>query len=270
MTDRRWEHVKTVTLFGTVLAGCQEVSLTWEMDQGAHSGCDQDAVQYRSVRRLRPNISIKLEGGTSYEGELHGVSFDGSAIAEAKSGELKEMGSEKLDSADADHFITWIGTHERSVEASITTRKIDTVGALDPGAVGTLIMKSKVGKLTDGAIPVGTGSEVVYTALTMQVQPTQIDAKHSDLAESKIDFAGNSGVKTFTGGEGSDHHPGDEGELSWVVPTADGGSDKTYTVSNFHLQERAVAFKEGDNEFTFTGKAYSDSGAKTDSPLAIS
>ncbi len=149
----------------------------------------------------------------------------------------KEGCSEIDDSADANLFISFLGVTGKMLEVTIELRDVtQALGLISIGELGQLDIVVPLGSVTSGLI--GSDTET-FTLKNMTVVGQNTGAKHADIASNSLSLEGvgenGANIENTLSAGGStpfEINCGDSGEISYKIPSADGGDDETVTVSN--------------------------------------
>ncbi len=254
-----FENLKDVKFGSTTLEGCQSATLECGADEIEHSECDDVAIAYRGVTGLTDRGSIEL-AGVSLAREIGSVDYAG-VLSDALSGEFVETGEPDVHNADGHCYSTLIRIRKRSVEASVTYRGLRAAGTT-PGFVDTLKLGYLLGSLDDGC-PVAGSAVLIEVESMMVVGCTPVNAQHNEFAEATLNLKATASIKDVLGGPAlTAIHVGDVGTVSWSVPSADGGSDFTVSVTLAVITEKRIRFEHGGMlRESFSFQAYSADGS---------
>lgn len=276
----RYRDVKDVTVFGNNWTGVQEVNSPIEAENFDFSGDDQVSIRRVDVTKLSVAITITV-ADPQFKRDIQDPVFGASpqlALNEVMRISMNERADEIVDSSENDIWIAYVGITKRIVEAEVELRdfaQIYNASVLKIGDMARFQFDVPLGAALSGRQDLSTyerffGEDMVVTGLS----PGQ---RHGDLHSGTVSFRGGGDAlneaKIFNilsagGSTVFEIHAGDEGELSFVVPSADGGSDVTVTISNVVCTGVELTATHGGRlERRFTFRAFSSDGQA--SPIAL-
>ena len=203
----------------------------------------------------------------------------GQKFGEVLSASVSESGEEITDSADDDIWLKYLGMTKGKIEAEIEVRDLAQVLNAAKISIGSL------GTFQFDVMPENTASGFYHATAyerfilyNMVIKGVGGSNKHGALASSTVSMIGykagghDAEINNTTSDAtptGFEKHLGASGTISFVAPSATGGSDATISISNCVLTKAEIKAQHGGRlERSFSFKAVSTDGQT--SPLAIS
>ena len=276
----RFRDVSTVTVFSESWTGVQDVSLDLSGDNFDYSADDNESIRRVDETKMAIGLTISVED-PDHKRDIYRPVFGSSpqlALNEVLKISMSEKCQEIKDSSEDDVWITYVGITKRVVEADVEVRDFNQLMDEDNFALGDM------GRLQfdvfHGSALTGLQDRDTYErfwGLDFTVIGIKPGLKHGDLHSGSISLrgGGDDSNEAQIYNEESDGSStvfeincGDSGTISFVAPSADGGSDATVSIANCVCTGvDIVATHGGRLERKFSFIAYSSDGQA--SPITL-
>ena len=277
----RQRDIKSVIVFSESWTGIQDISLDYSGDSFLYSADANESIRRIDVTAQKFGFSISVKD-PDHKRDISAPVFGSTpqvSLNEVKSISMREQASEILDSSEDDDWIAFVGVTARVVEVEIELMdftQIMTAASFFLGAMGRFQFD-----VLPGSALTGLADRTAYerfSAPDMVIVGISPAIKHGDLHSGNISLKGGGTASaealiTYDPSDGNDTgfevHTGDEGTVSFIVPSADGGSDATVSIANCVCVGVELSASHGGTlERKFDFIAYSSDGQTT--PLSLS